>query len=222
MRAGALERARFARELHDGAVQSLIAVEMQVDVLRRQARNPSSSFPTSSAVFRAVARRSLEAARTHAGDEIARCRFQKAARFSGTRERFQRETGISARFLSELEEIDLPPQVCRELARIVQEGLVNIRKHSHAHTVTGMAECSRMAVDAGDRGRWPRFPFQGRLTQSDLEALGKGPLIIKERVRLIEGELTIESTPGKGPGWRSTSRRNGKLLMDNNDNRYAL
>src|SRR6266852_7510425 len=36
LRAGALERARFARELHDGAVQSLIAVEMQVDVLRRQ------------------------------------------------------------------------------------------------------------------------------------------------------------------------------------------
>src|SRR6202521_999522 len=35
-RAGALERARFARELHDGAIQSLIAVEMQVDVLRRQ------------------------------------------------------------------------------------------------------------------------------------------------------------------------------------------
>jgi len=35
LRAGAVERARFARELHDGAVQSLIAVEMQVDVLRR-------------------------------------------------------------------------------------------------------------------------------------------------------------------------------------------
>src|SRR5207237_4045428 len=36
LRAGAVERARFARELHAGAVQSLIAVEMQVDVLRRQ------------------------------------------------------------------------------------------------------------------------------------------------------------------------------------------
>ena len=36
-RAYAAERARVARELHDGAVQSLIAVEMQVDVLRRQA-----------------------------------------------------------------------------------------------------------------------------------------------------------------------------------------
>ncbi len=38
-RAGALERARFARELHDGAIQSLIAVEMQLDVLRRQSGN---------------------------------------------------------------------------------------------------------------------------------------------------------------------------------------
>src|SRR5258708_6663529 len=34
-RAGAVERARLVRELHDGAVQSLIGVEMQVDVLRR-------------------------------------------------------------------------------------------------------------------------------------------------------------------------------------------
>jgi len=38
-RAGAAERARVARELHDGAVQSLIAVEMQVNVLRRQAES---------------------------------------------------------------------------------------------------------------------------------------------------------------------------------------
>jgi len=28
--------------------------------------------------------------------------------------------------------------------------------------------------------------------------MGKGPLVIRERVRLIEGELTIESTPGRG------------------------
>jgi signal transduction histidine kinase len=28
--------------------------------------------------------------------------------------------------------------------------------------------------------------------------LGKGPLVIKERVRVIAGELTIESNPGQG------------------------
>jgi signal transduction histidine kinase len=31
-----------------------------------------------------------------------------------------------------------------------------------------------------------------------LDALGKGPLVIKERVRVIAGELTIESNPGQG------------------------
>ena len=35
-RAGAMERARVARELHDTAIQSLISIEMQVDVLRRR------------------------------------------------------------------------------------------------------------------------------------------------------------------------------------------
>ena len=51
-----------------------------------------------------------------------------------TVERFQRETGIAARFPSDLEEPDMPQPVCRELSRIVQEGLVNVRKHSRAKT----------------------------------------------------------------------------------------
>ena len=28
--------------------------------------------------------------------------------------------------------------------------------------------------------------------------MGKGPVVIKERVRLLAGELTIESNPGRG------------------------
>jgi signal transduction histidine kinase len=41
-----IERARFARELHDGTMQSLLAVEMEMDVLRRQSlaqANPLAS-----------------------------------------------------------------------------------------------------------------------------------------------------------------------------------
>jgi two-component system nitrate/nitrite sensor histidine kinase NarX len=135
MRAGAVERARFARELHDGAVQSLIAVEMQVDVLRRQAANDITSVPDELGRIQGLLR-----------EEVLKLRelmqqmksldvdSRKLLGFLGDAvERFQRETGISARFLSEVEEIDMPPQVCRELARIVQEGLVNVRKHSGAH-----------------------------------------------------------------------------------------
>src|SRR5664279_4933664 len=43
-RAGAMERARVARELHDTAIQSLISIEMQVDVLRRRSNgHPQTS-----------------------------------------------------------------------------------------------------------------------------------------------------------------------------------
>jgi signal transduction histidine kinase len=42
------------------------------------------------------------------------------------------------------------------------------------------------------------FPFSGRMTQPELDSSGKGPVIIRERVRLIEGELTVESNPGQG------------------------
>ena len=67
-----------------------------------------------------------------------------------TVERFQRETGIAARFLSDLEEPDMPQQVCRELARIVQEGLVNVRKHSRAqHVVVRLSDEGRQ-LDTGD------------------------------------------------------------------------
>ena len=198
--AGALERARFARELHDGAVQSLIAVEMQVDVLKRQARNDATVVPDELSRIQGLLR-----------EEVLKLRelmqvmksldvdSRKLVPFLGdTVERFQRETGISARFLSELEEVDMPPQVCRELARIVQEGLVNIRKHSQARQVLVRlgALDAKLRVTIEDDGLG--FPFEGRFSQNDLEALGKGPLIIKERVRLIAGELTIESTPGKG------------------------
>ena len=44
----------------------------------------------------------------------------------------------------------------------------------------------------------PGFPFSGRLSQAELDAIGKGPVVIKERVRLLAAELTIESNPGRG------------------------
>ena len=42
------------------------------------------------------------------------------------------------------------------------------------------------------------FGFRGRVTQTQLDASHRGPGVIKERVRLIGGELTIDSSPGLG------------------------
>ena len=52
-RIGAMERARVARELHDGTIQSLVGVEMEVDVLRRRADQAGSRSPGTSRGCRA-------------------------------------------------------------------------------------------------------------------------------------------------------------------------
>jgi signal transduction histidine kinase len=199
LRAGALERARFARELHDGAVQSLIAVEMQVDVLRRQSGNSAPVTDELGRIQSLLREEVLKLRELMQQMKSLDVDSRKLLGFLGdTVERFQRETGISSRFISELEEVNMPQQVCREIARIVQEGLVNVRKHSRARQVLVRLEASdnrwKLVIEDDGCG----FPFAGRLSHLELDALGRGPLVIGERVRLIEGELAIESVPGRG------------------------
>ena len=199
-RAGALERARFARELHDGAIQSLIAVEMQLDVLRRQSATQAPVVNTELGRIQKLLREEVlklrELMQAMKSFEVNADRL--LGFISDTVERFRRETGIAAEFVSEVERVDLPPRVCRELARIVQESLVNVRKHSGAHHVlVRLAQrAGNLQLTVEDDGKG--FSFSGRRSDAELETSGKGPGVIRERVRLLEAELTIESTPGHG------------------------
>jgi len=198
-RAGAAERARVARELHDGAVQSLIAVEMQVDVLRRQAeadRPITGELGRIQGLLREEVLKLRELMQQMKAIDVDAQRLLRV--LSDTVERFQRETGISARFVTDIEDLEMPQRVCRELLRIVQEGLVNVRKHSGArHTLVHLdSSREKWSLTIEDDGKG--FPFGGRLDHTLMEDAGKGPMIIKERVGLIGGELTVESSPGKG------------------------
>jgi signal transduction histidine kinase len=198
-RAGAIERARVARELHDGSIQSLIGLEMQVDVLRRQVGVENPVAPE------------LARIQDLLRDEILNLRElmqqmktieihprQLVETLAGTVDRFQRETGISASFVCHHDEVYMPPRVAREMVRIVQEALVNVRKHSKAtHAVVRLTSdngCWKVVVDDDGKG----FDFSGHLNQEELDSGRKGPLIIKERVRAIGGQLTVESAPGFG------------------------
>ncbi len=210
-RAGAAERARFARELHDGAVQSLIAVEMQVDVIRRQAE---ADKPIGGELGRIQGLLREEVLKLRELMQQMKAIDVDSQRLLGvlndTVERFQRETGISARFVTDLSELNMPQRVCREILRIVQEGLVNVRKHSGArHALVRLgANGERWSLTMEDDGKG--FPFSGRYNQERMDEDGKGPMIIKERVRLIAGELTVESNPGQGTRLEITVPRNGE------------
>jgi len=117
---------------------------------------------------------------------------------AGTVDRFRRDLGISASFVAESQEVSLPPRVCTELVRIVQEALANVRKHSGAHKVLVrfVRENGHWKLCVEDDGQG--FGFTGRLSSADLEASSQCPLVIKERVRAIGGELMVESVQGSG------------------------
>jgi signal transduction histidine kinase len=212
-RAGAAERARFARELHDGAVQSLIAVEMQVDVLRRQAETTpavvSGELGRIQGLLREEVLKLRELMQQMKSIDVDDRRFMSVV--IDTVERFERETGISTRFVTDIEKLQMPGKVCREMLRIVQEGLVNVRKHSKArHALVRLSSSdSQWSLTLEDDGKG--FPFSGRLTQDELDRMGKGPTIIKERVRLIEGALTVESNPGTGTRLEVKVPRGGEV-----------
>jgi len=197
--AKAMDRALVARELHDGAIQSLIGLEVQVDVLRRQAVETPGMSEELGRIQQMLRQEVLNLRELMRQMRPLDLDPRQLLDFlAESVDKFRRETGIGASFVSDLRAIDLPPRICTELARIAQEALVNIRKHSGAsHVVLRLSEEKgegRLVVDDDGRG----FDFSGRLSQAELDAARKGPVIIKERVRSIGGRLAIESTPGRG------------------------
>jgi len=199
-KAGAIERMRVAQELHDGAIQSLIALEMRVHALRRCSPSNSDELGPELGKIEEVLRREV----TNLRELMLQVRplnldpRQFVEFLADLVARFRRETGIDANFITELQEVRLPAHVLRELGRIVQEALINARKHSGAHHILvclGYKDgLCRIVIDDDGRG----FDFAGRFSLNELEAGRKGPMVIKERVRNIGGELTIESVPGRG------------------------
>lgn len=200
-RAGAMERARVARELHDGVIQSLISAEIRMEVLRRRAEMESTNLIGDLTDVQELLRKEVlelrdlmrELKPTDVGPG------QLLDHIAELVERFSRETGITARFVcNQEEEVGLTPQTCRELMRIVQEALVNIRRHAHAKqvVVSFTREGNGWRLSISDDGRG--FPFSGRLESETLMNSAKGPVVIKERVRNIGGSMVLESQPNEG------------------------
>ena len=197
---GTVERARVARELHDGAIQTLISAEMQVDVLRRTSTS-NGDVGEQLANIQSLLRREVlnlrELMQQMRPVEVSP--KQLLDYLVDLADRFQRDTGIQAQFVSNLDEpANLPPRLCREVARIVQEALANIRRHSGAANVLvrfgSTPGAWKLVIDDDGAG----FPFTGHYSHDELDSAHKGPLVIKERVRSIGGELTVESQAGVG------------------------
>jgi signal transduction histidine kinase len=201
-RVAAAERTRLARELHDGVIQALAGLEMQVAALRR-AKGAAIAQAGIDGDLQRVQGQLAEEARS-ARDmmneirplDIPRGQVNEA--FAELVERFGRENDLHSRFTAITPGVVMSGSVARELGRTLQEALHNVRKH---------ADATRVDVTFGaDNGHWKLvvsndgrpFDFTGYRTLADLDAAHQGPRMIKERVREIGGDLAINSSPDRG------------------------
>lgn len=194
------ERSRIARDLHDGILQTLLSIEIQLDVLRRKvSSSPEQAVTALTALQQTVKNEGGEL--RHFVTDLRPVRVQSADLIDlmrGFAERFRNESNLALDLLIDSAELRAPDRVCRELFQIYREALNNIKKHAKAsHVVVKLSQDdSRLLLVVDDNGEG--FSFAGRFTGDELDRLRLGPISIKERTRSVNGVLTVESNPGHG------------------------
>jgi signal transduction histidine kinase len=199
-RAVEAERSRISRDLHDGILQTLLSLNIQLGVLRQKtAKTPQQACDELTSLQKTVQQESEELRRFVT--DLRPLRVESADMrelMLGFAERFRNEQGMGVDLFIEDRNLTLPDRICRELFQIYRESLHNVKKHANAsHVVVKLGQDEAkvfLVIDDNGRG----FSFSGRYTSEELDRLRLGPISIKERTRGVGGTLTVESNPGHG------------------------
>jgi signal transduction histidine kinase len=194
------ERSRIARDLHDGILQTLLSIEIQLDVMRRRLPAAPDQVVSGLASLQQTVRNEGAELRQTVTD-LRPLRVQSADLVDlmrGFAERYRNESTIALDLLIDSAQLRAPDRACREIFQIYREALNNIKKHAKAsHVVVKLSQDdSRLVLVVDDNGEG--FSFAGRFTGDELDRLRLGPISIKERARTVGGVLTVESNPGHG------------------------
>jgi signal transduction histidine kinase len=185
-RAVAEERARVAREIHDGLAQYLFAVSTHAAMLESGA-DPKEMLPR-------IKEAALAAQQEARYAILALSSASGRAPFDAALRRYVDFLTADGQLEVELEidpGIVLGPDEQIELFRIVQEGLANARKHAgaaHAWVAIGERAGERLVSIRDD----------GAGFEVETGGAGQGLRNMRERALAIGGALSLRSAPGSG------------------------
>jgi signal transduction histidine kinase len=185
-RAVADERARLAREIHDGLAQYLFALSTHASMLENGAPLAQilPKLKEATAAAQQEARFAVLALSSAGG----------TAPFDAALNRYVELLTADGKLAVDLEidpAIRLAPDEQIEVFRIVQEGLGNVRKHANAHTAM-----VRIAERYGQR--YVSIVDDGDGFDGELRPAGQGLKNIHARAESIEGGVTLRTRPGDG------------------------
>jgi signal transduction histidine kinase len=185
-RAVAEERARVAREIHDGLAQYLFSISTHVTMLE-------SGRHTDATVAR-LKEAALAAQQEARFAVLALSSASGTAPFDAALRRYVEVLTADGALEVELE-IDpntrLAPDEQIEIFRIVQEGLANVRKHSGARTAW-----VRIVEEGGNRT--VLVEDDGAGIADGVNGGGQGLRNIRARAETIGGAFWVRSEPGRG------------------------
>jgi signal transduction histidine kinase len=189
------ERARIARELHDDINQrvALLAIELKeleeglpesASATRDQLRRISGGLSDVASSIQALSHRLHSSKLEYLGIVSA---------VSSLCKELCEQHGVEIDFRSEGIVGRIPPEIALCLFRVLQEALQNALKHSGVRqfgvNLLGTSDEIQLAVSDNGRG----FEEQAPTSRS-----GLGLISMRERIQLVNGEFSIESTPGRG------------------------
>jgi signal transduction histidine kinase len=186
------ERKRLARELHDETGQALTSILLGLKPLEHAATTEADRATIAAVREQVVStlqnvRRLAVELRPSALDD-----FGLVPALERLADTFREQTGLRVDLESRFGEERLRPEVETALYRIVQEGLTNVVKHAGASRVsillTRRDEAVAAVVEDDGAGFDPTVPPED----------GLGLVGMRERVGLVGGRLSIESSEGGG------------------------
>ena len=199
------ERGRIAQDLHDGPLQSMISFEMRLEIIRKLLQRDVKIGTLDLESLQQFSRNLVTEMRAfvHRARPLENTDASLVASARRLVEGFQRESGVSVTVAGgENGDFNLPGKLGAEILQVLREALHNVYKHAEAtHVVLSFEKRGadlRIGVDDNGRG----FFFGGSYSLEELDLLRIGPRSIKQRVRALGGDLTLESNPGHGSNMR--------------------
>jgi signal transduction histidine kinase len=190
------DRIRVSRDLHDGVLQALTGIRLELQAIAETA-GPNADRLRALERALAIEQRELRlfidelkpAARGMAeADPVATRLGEMCARFSA-----EWKTPVTLRVVPP--DIALPRTVEQALRLMIHEGVSNALKHGHPSRVSVEVETSESALKVAITDDGLGFPFRGRLDHEELAGFSAGPVSLRERVGALDGRLSVESRP---------------------------
>lgn len=188
------EKARIARELHDELAQSLTALKLDIHWLRAHGDKPPEPVLRKLADMETVLDSTVAATRRIAADlrPPVLDDIGLAAALQWLVQGFRQRAAVDCELDVE-EELEVGEPHATAVFRIVQEALANVRKHAQARRVHVQVERGREAINLRVQDDGVGFSTESPRRPDSLGLLG-----LRERARLLGGQVEIRSAPGAG------------------------